>query len=117
MGEEQLQHGSSSCSPSPTSIRSGNTSPVFSSSSSVLSDQSSIQNTSSSSSFSSSSNNYSSTTSLLSHHDKSSIMKDFFSGTRNTLTDGLENSRNQLRMMAAQYDCNSYVMKRQSSCL
>lgn len=113
--EEQLQqHGSSSSSSSSSTIRSGNTSPVFSSSSSVLSDQSSIQNTSSSS-FSSSSN-YSSN-SLLSHHDKSSIMKDFFSGTRNTLTDGLENSRNQLRMIAAQYDCNSYVMKRQSSCL
>lgn len=112
--EQLLQHGSSSSpSPSPT-IRSGNTSPVFSSSSSVLSDQSSTQNTSSSS-FSSSSN-YSSMNSL-SYDDKSSIMKDFFSGTRNTLTDGLENSRNQLRMLAAQYDCNSYVMKRQSSCL
>ena len=112
--EEQLQHGSSSSSSSTSSIRSGNTSPVFSSSSSVLSDQSSNQNTSSSS-FSLSSN-YSSMNSL-SYDDKSSIMKDFFSGTRNTLTDGLENSRNQLRMLAAQYDCNSYVMKRQSSCL
>lgn len=114
--EEQLQHGSSS-SLSSSTIRSGNTSPVFSSSSSsVLSDQSSNQNTSSS--FSSSSN-HSSMNSLS--HDKSSIMKDFFSGTRNTLTDGLENSRNQLRMLASAaaypYDCNSYVMKRQSSCL
>ena len=112
--EEQLQHGSSSSSSSSSIIRSGNTSPVFSSSdtSSVLSDQSSNQNTSS---FSSSSSNHSSMNSLS--YDKSSIMKDFFSGTRNTLTDGLENSRNQLRMLAAQYDCNSYVMKRQSSCL
>ena len=117
--EEQLQHGSSSSSSSSGMKRC--VSDAFSSSSdtsSVLSDQSSNQNTSSS--FSLSSNHYSSTTSLLSHHDKSSIMKDFFSGTRNTLTDGLENSRNQLRMLATAaypYDCNSYVMKRQSSCL
>ena len=50
--------------------------------------------------------------------DKATIMKDFFSGSRGTLTNGLENSRMALRVYASEMygkdPYNPYVMRRTS---